>query len=320
MITLHLLSSPNADQVLDNLLKTEYVQGKALTIDYSTEANYYLDNVHTTKSIYEMLHELLDKHNINPQDVTFITGNLLNQQSYNNFLQLNKHIIPLKHVEYSLYWLYQTVKMHKDYSCNYNETAKRRHFSCLNGRNRSHRNVVFEHLTQNDLIDKGICTFVWKGMSVDGYMDPNIITSHTIQQKSFYDVFDDTYYDVITETSVGDVPFDWWTEIFFTEKLWRSIYYKRPFLLIGNANALQKLQDLGFQTFNNILFDETYDTIIDPTERTNAVLNENKRIVENISLEAVHDIVNSQQMAQILQNNYDKINRITKQHSVTVSH
>ena len=48
-------------------------------------------------------------------------------------------------------------------------------------------------------------------------------------------------------------------------------------------------------------------------------LKENKRVVQEVTLEELHNIMQSQEMADILQHNYKKINNIAKQDIITVS-
>jgi hypothetical protein len=47
---------------------------------------------------------------------------------------------------------------------------------------------------------------------------------------------------------------------YITEKTWRAITNRKPFLIIGNKNSLQKLKDLGFRTFSD-WWDESYDNL-----------------------------------------------------------
>jgi hypothetical protein len=51
-----------------------------------------------------------------------------------------------------------------------------------------------------------------------------------------------------------------------TEKTFREIVSKRPFILFGPYNALQNLKNIGFKTFETI-WDESYDNLKNPTER-----------------------------------------------------
>ena len=62
----------------------------------------------------------------------------------------------------------------------------------------------------------------------------------------------DIFVDVVHETFVRD-------EVFFcTEKTWRPILARRPFITMGGRHHLANLRKLGFRTFNDI-WDEGYD-------------------------------------------------------------
>lgn len=64
--------------------------------------------------------------------------------------------------------------------------------------------------------------------------------------------YQDIFVDVVHETFVRD-------EVFFcTEKTWRPILARRPFITMGGRNHLANLRRLGFRTFNDI-WDEGYD-------------------------------------------------------------
>mgnify|MGYP000471725529 CR=1 FL=1 len=322
---------PNVDKRLEQDLlsnKSQILKNGCL-IDFSTESNYYLKGTKDEHDIFTSIHTILDNVGIPADLVHFCTGNLLNKQNYNTYTGLktaeDSNFLPFKSAFYKDFWCTQTLAMHKDYSINYTKTNKPKYFSCLNGRERDHRAYTKAYLERHNLLDKGVCTFVWQGVSVDGYTTPEDITSHTVQPDNFYKVFDDTYYDVITETLTGEESnyigirhrggYKWWQEVFITEKTWRSIYYKRPFMVIGNKHTLKTLQELGFKTFNNILFDESYDEIDDWQMRTYAVLEQNKYIVDTYSLQDLENIVRSPEMNEILEYNYNKINNIAEHNS-----
>lgn len=80
-------------------------------------------------------------------------------------------------------------------------------------------------------------------------------------QADFYKYFG---LDIVTET-VYDYPYP-----FITEKTMRPITSKRPFIVVGAPNILDLLKDKGFKTFNTII-DESYDSIIDPSDRFDSV-------------------------------------------------
>lgn len=107
--------------------------------------------------------------------------------------------------------------------------------------------------------------------------------------------FNKSFLYVATET-VFDYP-----NQFITEKIFKAFINRRPFIVVGPAGTLKQLRQLGFKTFDRII-DESYDNIIDPSERLLAVAN----IVANISK---HTILELQQLAHniedIIDYNYD---------------
>lgn len=309
----------------DLLANKSQILKNGCLIDFSTESNYYLNHSTDEQDVFTAIHTILDNVKIPANLVHFCTGNLLNTQNYSTYTAIkqaeNGNFLPFKRASYKDFWCTHTLDMHEDYSKNYNKSNKPKYFSCLNGRKRKHREYVYHYLNQYNLLDKGVSTFVWKGISVDGYTDPNDLNSHTVQPDNFYTVFDNTYYDIITETLIGnESKHDWWQEVFITEKIWRSIFYKRPFMVIGNKNTLQQLKSLGFKTFNDILFDESYDKVEDDQLRTYRVLEQNKYIIDTYSLQELEDIIKSPEMSSIIQYNYDKINNIAIHNPSQFSH
>lgn len=62
-----------------------------------------------------------------------------------------------------------------------------------------------------------------------------------------------------------------------TEKILRPIACGLPWILAGTAGSLQYLRDYGFKTFEPLI-DERYDSITDPLDRLQAIVDEMKRI------------------------------------------
>ena len=70
--------------------------------------------------------------------------------------------------------------------------------------------------------------------------------------------------DIVTET-VFNYPYP-----YITEKTMRPITSKRPFIIVGAPNILTLLKSKGFRTFNTII-DESYDSILDHSDRFDSV-------------------------------------------------
>ena len=82
----------------------------------------------------------------------------------------------------------------------------------------------------------------------------------------------ETFLHVITETCY------WERKCHLTEKTFKPVVLKQPFVLVGCAHNLEYFKSYGFQTFDR-WWDESYDHIEDPVQRLQALAN----IVEYIS-------------------------------------
>lgn len=73
--------------------------------------------------------------------------------------------------------------------------------------------------------------------------------------------FTNTYFSIISETL-----YDTGKMNFLTEKTFKSILFKSPFLLVTTPGSLEKVRELGYKTFDGII-DETYDKELDNSKR-----------------------------------------------------
>ena len=64
--------------------------------------------------------------------------------------------------------------------------------------------------------------------------------------------YNNIFIDIVVEPNITGNCF------LVTEKLWRCILARRPFIVVSNVGYLANLQRLGFKTFNNF-WDESYD-------------------------------------------------------------
>jgi len=77
--------------------------------------------------------------------------------------------------------------------------------------------------------------------------------------------------EVVLETLFDD------TRWHLTEKSLRPIAVGKPFLLMSTPGSLKYLRSYGFETFAPLI-DESYDSIVDPVDRMQAVIKEMQRI------------------------------------------
>lgn len=135
-----------------------------------------------------------------------------------------------------------------------------------------------EFSEHKDLINKWIEGIPYK--APDG-IDKIIFTHyHYIHELEFY--YKASLLHLVLETEPCDASF-------ITEKTYRTIFYKKPFLLISQHNALKILRQEGFKTFSPFI-DESYDEIEDYELRLQAVIAETKRL-SNLSYAEMEDLV-----------------------------
>jgi len=79
------------------------------------------------------------------------------------------------------------------------------------------------------------------------------------------DDYNSTDIEIVLETLFDD------NRLHLTEKSLRPIACGQPFMLMAPAGSLQYIKNYGFQTFDTV-WDESYDTIVDPYQRMQAVI------------------------------------------------
>ena len=111
----------------------------------------------------------------------------------------------------------------------------------------------------------------------------------------------ETYFSLVGE---GDTRLG---TFMLTEKIYRSIFYKHMFIIIGSYGVLESLKEKGYKTFDK-LWSENYDLIIDDQLRWKTALEQFKEIVTNKN---IHKLYSS--ALPIIEHNYkNMILRIEK--------
>lgn len=112
--------------------------------------------------------------------------------------------------------------------------------------------------------------------------------------------YNNIFVDVVHETFVRDDVF------FSTEKSWRPILARRPFITMGARNHLSNLRKLGFKTFHDI-WDEGYDEY----EMQHRVW-EIEKLLDQISQWPQSKLVQMlDEMQPILEHNHQVFNQLT---------
>lgn len=185
--------------------------------------------------------------------------------------------------------------------------TKLKKFVSMNGNPRTNRRIALSYLIKTDLLKESFYSFdsnkmrdyshnplleKYNEILSDLYktiVEPMILSKQhddpsndRLKKEDIY-YFDNSYFSLVQETffdntldwSTGDIGF--YECIFITEKTYRPIYFKHPFILLGVKGSLAGLREYGFKTFSPY-FDESYDNIDDPVVRIETALNEVKRL------------------------------------------
>jgi hypothetical protein len=103
---------------------------------------------------------------------------------------------------------------------------------------------------------------------------------------------------VVTETCF------WQSKTHLTEKIFKPIALRMPFILLGCANNLKYFKEYGFQTFSDY-WDESYDSIEDPVSRLQAVTQVLKKLC---ALSINEQSAMLRDMQPVLDHNYNLFN------------
>lgn len=103
---------------------------------------------------------------------------------------------------------------------------------------------------------------------------PDLNINHAQLLPSTLDMYRNTYFSVVTETNFFQ---EQEPALFLTEKIFKPIAHKHPFIVLGRPKTLSYLKDLGYRTFNTVI-DESYDEETDDVLRMMMILKEIKRL------------------------------------------
>jgi hypothetical protein len=202
-------------------------------------------------------------------------------------------------------------------------------FNRVTGNSRSYRSFLIAELAKHELLDQGYISYS-EVCPVHGFYEENILDAiskynvsaeYVLGARYFLDkikfplridcdgiipndsqtigpinLLMESFLYVVTETCY------WETKTHLTEKIFKPIVAKQPFVLLGCTNNLKYLRSYGFKTFNQ-WWDESYDEIEDPIQRLQAVI----KIINNICSMSNEDLTAMlHAMQSVLDYNYNR--------------
>ncbi len=196
---------------------------------------------------------------------------------------------------------------------NYEVKIKDKKFVCFNKVERIHRLDLLCRMLESGLIDKGFYSFAGTRPDWYKYYPENVkmhfgehaseillkhqhkfplVCNITDERENPINLIEEdigyhsnSYFSIVTETifyknteeGYKRTLFNYLNGRFLSEKTYRPISLKHPFILLVYPNSLDVLRESGYKTFHPYI-DETYDTIIDSEERMEAVWKEIVRL------------------------------------------
>lgn len=289
------------DTIIDEVIPTSLVnllQTKKVKL---VIANIFEGMHNIIEVIYEnlILKKTIPEENIIVFSESFSIDTTIAHWATHYKLQPIKSYLPLA-TEYStaLHWQ----------STTYTKVTQKKYI-CLNRRWRPHRPTLVGLLYAKNLLDEGYVSLIptenknWNN-SIDYIIELNSSNSTvvsllknnrnkisdlpnlTVDLENVEDYnkiwgfrdytepfYNSTYFSVVTETYFYDSE----NGICLTEKIFRPMCYKHPFIVLARPKFLETIRSLGYQTFNGII-DESYDTVEDNATRLLMVVNEIEKL------------------------------------------
>jgi len=121
------------------------------------------------------------------------------------------------------------------------------------------QNIIGKILTENKYEKREVQEATLRHGPIDGLVTPPIIPPANCFGKHWQSAYSQIVVELVLETT------DWPDSFHITEKTLRPIYYKRPFILVGARGFMDKLRQLGFKTFENIIpnYYENFDYCVE---------------------------------------------------------
>ena len=188
---------------------------------------------------------------------------------------------------------------------------KDKKFLMFNGGMRAHRAYLLAYIIKNNLLEKGYISLYrsyptensqptefdifpkkcWVGETLrkNYKLFPMKLVGDTKQELVIYDIIEsethlyaNSYFGVVTETnffkSENPLSLNWVIDHnITTEKTFKYIFGKLPFIMVGVPGALSALREQGYQTFHPFI-NESYDEENDDIQRLRLITKEIMRL------------------------------------------
>jgi len=239
------------------------------------------------------IHTVLDIINIDTCDIFYVCSGATSDVEYLKYVKKNKfnkqiNILALNKFERCI---------GQFFNIDYEVKLKSKLFLCFNRVARPQRILLLSKMLKNKLLDRCYYSFletleehritnaIRHREDIDSFLKENIkfplLLNRTIDVNpcDIYEddliYFQDSYLSIVTETMFfgsNDARNETTKieSIFFSEKIFKPITVKHPFILVSLPHSLYFLRTMGYKTFHPYI-DESYDNIKNDEDRMNAI-------------------------------------------------
>jgi hypothetical protein len=148
----------------------------------------------------------------------------------------------------------------------------------------------------------------------------NLSVSEFENDPAWFDptIFSNTVFSLITESvREGESNLD---TRFLTEKTWRTLVNRHPFIFSSTPEMYNYLKDQGFKTFEEYMLIKDYGNIVDEIQRLDAIVENTKYFLDNFKLHEEQikiDIeYNYELFFKKIRNNYNFLDLLNTQYSI----
>ena len=190
---------------------------------------------------------------------------------------------------------------------------KYKHFVSMNAAAKPHRFHMIEKLFSNGWNTKGYITYLnrygenTKHMANENFQGQTLtldFDGKQIDQGQNQEVLPKEYkqavFDIVNESIISD------TSLFLTEKTWKPILYKNPFIILGSKGTCRHLQNFwGIKLYNDII-NYSFDYVTYP-QRLHRMVEDNLRPIMSMHIDELNNWLNSKSTQDKLSYNQEKL-------------
>jgi hypothetical protein len=236
--------------------------------------NSEIQKTHILKSFPNLNISLFNTWEIYTRKFMKITA-INKTQEQRRFLYLNRRCSPERLYLFNLLWRNNFFK-----NQSYSSFNKTNYWSNQHEPNQYYQDILREIQNRSGL-EHPLPTYKFPKLPAC-FSDRNPY-KYSMYNENLQSAYRHTDISVITESQPADDQ-----ELFFpTEKTFRAIALKHPFIIYGQQNFYQNLKNLGYKTFDS-LWDESFDKIADPWQRAKQI----RKVINKLTVMSNSDFEN----------------------------